>query len=159
MSIQTWRPSALLSILFLFHNGSNCGSASLQILNLSGFQCSFRRLFYSAIFFYTFVYEATKRERAGEWEVRRPRFTLGAKFILCGDKIYFFTWPFLLSRPRYSLICLYRCKLLSKLLAGCLCIIVRYILADNTLAAYHCSSGCCHSLYPVTHPLTIAPSV
>ena len=43
-----------------------------------------------AIFFYTFVYEATKRERAGEWEVRRPRFTLGAKFILCGDKIYFF---------------------------------------------------------------------
>lgn len=29
-----------------------------------------------------------KRERAGEWEVRRPRFTLGAKFILCGDKIY-----------------------------------------------------------------------
>ena len=43
----------------------------------------------------------------------------------------------MLSRPRYSLICLYRCKLLSKLLAGCLCIIVRCILADNTLAAYH----------------------
>ena len=101
MFIQTWKPSVLLSILFLYHNGSNCGSASLQILNLSGFQCSFRRLFYSAIFFYTFVYEATKRERAGEWEVRRPRFTLGAKFILCGDKIYF-SWPFLLSRPRYS---------------------------------------------------------
>ena len=36
-----------------------------------------------------------KRERAGEWEVRWPRFTLGAKFILCGDKIYIenqFNW-------------------------------------------------------------------
>ena len=45
--------------------------------------------------------QTTKRERAGEWEVRRPRFTLGAKFILCGDKICF-SWPFMLSWPRYS---------------------------------------------------------
>ena len=109
-------------------------------------------------YFLYFYMQTTKREQAGEWEVRRPRFTLGAKFILCGDKICF-SWPFMLSRPRYSLICLYRCQLLSKLFAGCLCIIVRCILADNTLAAYHCSSGCCHSLYPIAHPLAIAPSV
>ena len=157
MFIPTWRPSALPSILFLFHNGSNSGSASLQIINLSGFQCSFRRLFYSAIFFYTFICKPQKRA-VGEWEVRQPRFTLGAKFILCGDKICF-RGTFMLSRHAIVLICLYRCQLLSKLLAGCLCIIVRCILADNTLAAYHCSSGCCHSLYPVAHPLTIAPSV
>lgn len=99
-----------------------------------------------------------KRERAGEWEVRRPRFTLGAKFILCGDKICFRGHSCCRGHA-IVLICLYRCQLLSKLLAGCLCIIVRRILADNTLAAYHCSSGCCHSLYPVAHPLAIAPSV
>ena len=120
--------------------------------------CNNLRIFYYILSDYTLAKYHEKRERAGEWEVRRPRFTLGAKFILCGDKIYF-SWPFMLSRPRYSLICLYRCQLLSKLLAGCLCIIVRCILADNTLAAYHCSSGCCHSLYPVAHPLAIAPSV
>lgn len=52
------------------------------------------------IFLY-FYMQTTKRERAGEWEVRQPRFTLGAKFILCGDKICF-SWPFMLSWPRYS---------------------------------------------------------
>lgn len=120
--------------------------------------CNNLRIFYSILSDYTLAKYHEKRERAGEWEVRRPRFTLGAKFILCGDKICFRGLSCCRGHA-IVLICLYRCQLLSKLLAGCLCIIVRCILADNTLAAYHCSSGCCHSLYPVAHPLAIAPSV
>ena len=45
MFIPTWRPSVLPSILFLFHNGSNSGSASLQIINLSGFSVAFADCF------------------------------------------------------------------------------------------------------------------
>ena len=120
--------------------------------------CNNLRIFYYILSDYTLAKYHEKRERAGEWEVRRPRFTLGAKFILCGDKICFRGLSCCRGHA-IVLICLYRCQLLSKLLAGCLCIIVRCILADNTLAAYHCSSGCCHPLYPVAHPLAIAPSV
>ena len=50
-------------------------------------------------------------------------------------------------------------QLFTQILALCKDTVIRSLMAHQSFSANNLGAGCFHTLYPVTHPLSIAPSV